>query len=309
MLRGTVDEQIHQHGRQARQHGQNALQVEEAQDEAKRPHAEHVRHPEIAHQFTRVVQAHAQTFRILRNPGDKAQLAEDVTQRGDGEEQYADTPFFFRNRLGCSLRFFAQHRELAAEGENKDRDINQTNAGVHPVPLNAARQKIRGDHRENHPGHAEEGVGEQQTRAALAAFIHVRNQKRTDRHGDPAHQAQYEHGGREEGDAVAQHQARHGGNHQHEAETQLRFQRHDFHQPGIKENRDQDPRVQEGEGITHAGNGQLEVVCDISHHHPGDDHQRAGQGVREEANPCELDAIAVSHVWPVKSKEKRNDCV
>ena len=129
------------------------------------------------------------------------------------------------------------------------------------------------------------------------------NQERTDRHGDPANQAEHEHGGREQGDAVAQHQPRHGGDHQHKAEAKLGFQRHDFHQPGIQEDRDQDPRVEEGEGVTHAGNGQLEVVCDIPHHHPGDDHQRAGQGVGEEADPCELDAIAVSHVWPVQKKK------
>jgi hypothetical protein len=89
---------------------------------------------------------------------------------------------------------------------------------------------------------------------------------------------------------VTQHQPCNGGNHQDKAETQLCFQGDDFHQPGI----------QEGKGVTHAGNGQIEVVCDISHHHPGDNYQRAGEGVGEEADPCELDAIAVSHVWPVK---------
>ena len=38
----------------------------------------------------------------------------------------------------------------------------------------------------------------------------------------------------------------------------------------------------------------MKIICDISHHHPGDNHQRAGQGVGEEADPCELDTIAVS---------------
>ena len=102
---------------------------------------------------------------------------------------------------------------------------------------------------------------------------------------------------------MTQHQTRHGGDHQHKTKTQLRLQRHDFHQPGIQEDRDEDTGVEEGKGVTHTGNGQLEVVCDIPHHHPGDDHQRAGQGVGEEADPCELDAIAVSHVWPVQKKK------
>ena len=78
MLRRTVDKQIHQYRRYARQHGQNTLQVEEAQDEAERPHADHVRHPEIAHQFTRIAKTHAQAFGVFRHPGDEAQLTEDV---------------------------------------------------------------------------------------------------------------------------------------------------------------------------------------------------------------------------------------
>ncbi|GJK67396.1 hypothetical protein NUBL17187_47630 [Klebsiella michiganensis] len=51
----------------------------------------------------------------------------------------------------------------------------------------------------------------------------------------------------------------------------------------------------------------MKIICDISHHHPGDNHQRAGQGVGEEADPCELDTIAVSHDWPVNRNVKRVD--
>ena len=43
---------------------------------------------------------------------------------------------------------------------------------------------------------------------------------------------------------------------------------------------------------------QIEIIGDISHHHPGDNNQRTSQCVGEKANPCELDAIAVSHDWP-----------
>ena len=133
------------------------------------------------------------------------------------------------------------------------------------------------------------------------------DKERTNRHGNPADQAQNEHGGGEQSQAVSGHQTRNGENHQHKTKTQLRFQRHDFHQPGIEEDGDQDPGVQEGEGVTHAGNGQIKVIGNISHHHPGDDHQRAGKGVGEEANPCELDTVAVSHDWPVNSCVKRID--
>lgn len=101
---------------------------------------------------------------------------------------------------------------------------------------------------------------------------------------------------------MAQHQTRHGGDHQHKTKNAAAFSANNFHQPGIQENGDQDPRVEEGEGVTHAGNGQLEVVCDISHHHPGDDHQRAGQGVEKKLIHG-LDTIAVSHVWPVQEKK------
>ncbi len=129
----------------------------------------------------------------------------------------------------------------------------------------------------------------------------------TNRHGNPADQPQYEHGGGEQRQAVAGHQTNDRQHHQDEAKTQLRFQRNDFHQPGVEENRDQDPSVQEGKGVTHAGNGQIEVIGDVSHHHPGDDHQRTGKGVGEEADPCELDTVAVSHDWPVNSCVKRID--
>jgi hypothetical protein len=51
----------------------------------------------------------------------------------------------------------------------------------------------------------------------------------------------------------------------------------------------------------------VEILGDISHHHSGDDHQRAGKCVGEKADPCELDAIAVSHDWPVNRSVKRID--
>ncbi len=104
---------------------------------------------------------------------------------------------------------------------------------------------------------------------------------------------------------MAEHQTCNGTQHQYKAETQLRFQGDDFHQPGVQEDGDEDPGVKKGEGVTHAGNGQVEILCDISHHHPGDDNQRTGKGVGEEADPCELDTIAVSHDWPVNRNVKR----
>ncbi|MND82944.1 hypothetical protein D3C80_747880 [compost metagenome] len=192
-----------------------------------------------------------------------------------------------------------QNREFTAKGQHKNSHVDQADTGVHPIPLDAASQQNGGNHGENHPRHAEEGVGEQQACTALTAFIHVGNQERTDGHGDPADQAQHKHRGGEQRDTVADHQSRYGRDHQDKAEAQLRFQRHDFHQPGIQENGDQNTGVKEGKGVAHAGNGELEIVGDITHHHSGDDHQCAGQGVREEADPCELNAIAVSHVWPV----------
>ncbi len=98
---------------------------------------------------------------------------------------------------------------------------------------------------------------------------------------------------------MAEHQSGDRQNHQDKAKAQLGFQWHNFHQPCIQKNRDQNAGIQKGEGVTHTGNGQMEVICDVSHHHPGDNYQRACQGVGEKANPCELDAIAVSHDWPV----------
>jgi len=140
MLRRTVNEQIHQDCRQARQHGQDALQVEEAQDEAERPHANHIGHPEIADQLTGVAEAHAEAFGIFRYPGDKAQLAEDVAQRGDGKEQHADAPFLFHYRLAVfRQRFVAKHRELTAESQHENSNVDQADTGVNPVPLDAAR--------------------------------------------------------------------------------------------------------------------------------------------------------------------------
>ena len=133
------------------------------------------------------------------------------------------------------------------------------------------------------------------------------DQEGTNGHGDPADQAKHEHRRREQRQAMAGHQPDHRQHHQNKAEAQLGFQRHNFHQPGIEENRDQDPCVQEGKSVTHAGNGQIKVIGDISHHHPGDDYQRTGKGVGEEADPCELGTIAVSHDWPVNSCVKRVD--
>ncbi len=98
MLWRTGDKQIHQDGSQTRQYGQDALQIEETQNKAKCPHANHVRHPEVADQFTRIVQAHAQTFGVLRDPGDKTQLTEDVAQCSDRQKQHANPPFFFYYR-------------------------------------------------------------------------------------------------------------------------------------------------------------------------------------------------------------------
>lgn len=51
----------------------------------------------------------------------------------------------------------------------------------------------------------------------------------------------------------------------------------------------------------------MKILCDIAHHHPGDDHQRAGKGVGKKADPCELNTIAVSHDWPVNRSVKRVD--
>lgn len=133
------------------------------------------------------------------------------------------------------------------------------------------------------------------------------DQEGPDRHGDPAHQAENEHRRGEQRQAVAEHQAGHRQHHQNKAKTQLSFQRHDFHQPGIEEDGDQNTGVQKGKGVAHTGNGQMEIIRNVTHHHPGDDHQRAGQGVGEEADPCELNTVAVSHDWPVNRKVKRVD--
>ena len=53
------------------QYGQDTLQIKEAKNKAERPHADHVRHPEVTYQRACVVQAHAQAFGIFRHPGDK----------------------------------------------------------------------------------------------------------------------------------------------------------------------------------------------------------------------------------------------
>ena len=58
------------------------------------------------------------------------------------------------------------------------------------------------------------------------------------------------------------------------------------------------PALRKVKVLAHAGNRQIEIIGDISHHHPGDNNQRTGQCVGKKANPCELDAIAVSHDWP-----------
>ena len=55
-------------------------------------------------------------------------------------KQYADPPLFFLYRSIRFWRMFAQRRELTAEGQNKNSDIHQPDAGINPVPLNAARQ-------------------------------------------------------------------------------------------------------------------------------------------------------------------------
>lgn len=101
--------------------------------------------------------------------------------------------FSFTTGWLFSLWAFAQHREITAESQDENGDIHQTNTGVDPVPLDAARQQDGGDHRENHARHAKEGVGKQQTRPALTAFIHMGDQEGPDRHGDPAHRAKNEH--------------------------------------------------------------------------------------------------------------------
>ncbi len=139
MLRRTGDKQIHQDGSHTSQYGQDALQIEETQNKAKCPHANHVRHPEVADQFTCVVQAHAQTFGVFRHPRDKAQLTEDVAQRGDRQEQHANAPFFFYHWRVRLLRVFTQRREFAAEGQQENGDVYQADAGINPIPFDAAR--------------------------------------------------------------------------------------------------------------------------------------------------------------------------
>lgn len=120
---------------------------------------------------------------------------------------------------------------------------------------------------------------------ALTPFIHVGDQEGTNRHRYPAHQTEDEHGGGEDSQVMTEDKAGDGQHHQQEAKAQLGFQRYDFHQPGVQEDRDQNTGIKESKGITHAGHRQIKVLCDVSHHHPGDDHQCPGQGVGEEANP------------------------
>ena len=240
------------------------MQIEEAQDEAERPHADHIRGPEVAYQLTGGADIHAHGFSgVFRHPGDKAQLAQDIAERGDREQQYAHAPFLFGDRLRVML-FFAQNREFNGQRQQENRQINDANADINPVPRQMARQQHAGNHRENRTGHAEEGVGKQQTRSALTTFINMGDQEGADRHGNAAYYAQHEHTDREHRQAVAGHQAQHRQQHQHEAEDQLTLQRHDLHQPGIKEYRNQDTGIEEGEGIAHFRNRKLEIVSDIA---------------------------------------------
>ena len=122
------------------------------------------------------------------------------------------------------------------------------------------------------------------------------NQEGADRHGDAADHAQHKHTEREDGEIAAGHQPDYRQHHQDEAENQLALQWHNHHQPGVQENRRQDAAVEEGEGITHAGDGDLKIFCDIAHYHAGNDHQRAGQRVGEEAYPGKANTITVCHV-------------
>ncbi|MNG25752.1 hypothetical protein D3C84_1106520 [compost metagenome] len=92
------------------------------------------------------------------------------------------------------------------------------------------------------------------------------------RHGDTADHAKDEHAQREHGQAFANHQPGDSQHHQHKAEHQLTFQRDDFHQPGIEEDRNQNTGVKKGKGIAHAGNRQIKVLCNVPHHHPCDDN-------------------------------------
>ncbi len=203
----TGDEQIHQNGGQSRQYGQNTLQIEETQNKAKRPHADHVRHPEIANQFTGIVQTHAQALGVFRYPGDKTKLTEDVAQCRNRQEQYANAPFFFNDRCVWLLCMFAQRWEFAAEGQKENRDIHQADTSIDPVPFNATCEQEGRDHGENHARHAEEGVGKQQAGATLATFIHLSHQESTNRHGDTTHQSQHKHCRGEQRQAMAEHQS------------------------------------------------------------------------------------------------------
>ncbi len=124
----------------------------------------------------------------------------------------------------------------------------------------------------------------------------MRNKEGADRHGDAADHAQYKHTEREDGEIAAGHQTQHRQHHQNKAENQLALQRYDNHQPGVKENRDQNAGVQKGKGIPHTFNRQLEILRDIAHNHAGDDHQRAGQRVREKAYPGKPNTITICHV-------------
>ncbi|MNI70493.1 hypothetical protein D3C73_1263100 [compost metagenome] len=100
---------------------------------------------------------------------------------------------------------FTQRRELTAKGQQENGDVHQADTGVDPVPFDATRQQVRGNHRENHARHAEEGICKQQARSTLATFIHLGDQESTNRHGDPADDPQHKHGGGEQRQAMREH--------------------------------------------------------------------------------------------------------
>lgn len=97
----------------------------------------------------------------------------------------------------------------------------------------------------------------------------MRDQERPDRHSDTADYPQHKHAGGEQYNAVAGHQPSNGQQHQYKAKNKLTFKGDNFHQPSIKKNRYQDTCVQEGKSITHTGNGNIKVLCDIIKDHPG----------------------------------------
>ncbi|CQR22062.1 Uncharacterised protein [Yersinia enterocolitica] len=93
---------------------------------------------------------------VFRYPLDETELAQDITQCGNRQEQHAHTPFFFHHRLALIGGFMAQNREFRAQCQHENTDIQQADAGIDPVPFDMACQQHRCGDRENHPGHAEE---------------------------------------------------------------------------------------------------------------------------------------------------------